>query len=71
MARIEFWKLFQVNPDGSLQVIRRLSMGGFTLEPGQRIERGVTFSGFDIFQYTGRDLEVNEQNGVDVVTGVY
>lgn len=71
MARLKFWELFQVNPDGTLQPIRRVSVGGFTLEPGQKIQRGITFSGFDLFEYTGRDLEVEDKDGLEVVTGVY
>ena len=71
MARLKFWDLFQPNPDGTLQAIRRLKIGGFTIEPGQKIKHGVLFSGFDIFQYTGRDLEVEEVEGVEVITGVY
>jgi len=71
MSRISFWKIFQINPDGTLQPIVRVSIGGFILEPGQKIQKGVAFSGFDLFQYTGRDLEVNKQGDVEVLTGVY
>ncbi|HEX3568380.1 MAG TPA: hypothetical protein VHT70_01755 [Candidatus Saccharimonadales bacterium] len=71
MSRISFWKIFQVNPDGTIQPIVRVSLGGFILEPGQKIQQGVTFSGFDLFQYTGRDLEVQKKDGTEVITGVY
>lgn len=71
MSRKPFREIFQVNPDGTLQVIRRVRIGGFTLEVGQKIQRGITFSGFDIFEHTGKDLEVEEQDGTEVVTGVY
>ncbi len=71
MARVKFWDLFQVNPDGSLEPKKQISIGGVTLQPGVKFTRGVSFSGFDLFQYYGADLEVEKKDGVSVITGIY
>ena len=69
--RMRFWDLFRANPDGSLQPTRVVKIGGVQMDPGVKFTRGVAFSGFDLFQYYGRDLEVEIQDGVAVITGIF
>ncbi|MDB5161464.1 MAG: hypothetical protein JWO96_844 [Candidatus Saccharibacteria bacterium] len=73
MARIKFWDLFQLNPDGSIRPKKPIKIAGVVLSPETSYSKGVLFSGFDLFQYYGRDLEVEEQPGgaPSVITGIY
>jgi hypothetical protein len=41
------------------------------MAPGVRFTGGVSFSGVDIAQYAGRDLEVEIANGVVVIRAIY
>ncbi|MGC1177039.1 MAG: hypothetical protein WA843_03115 [Candidatus Saccharimonadales bacterium] len=73
MTRVKFWDLFQPNPDGSIQPKKPIKIAGVVLSPSVSFNKGVLFSGVDLFQYYGRDLEVDEQpdNNPGVITGVY
>jgi hypothetical protein len=73
MSRVGFWDLFRPNPDGSISPVRPIKIAGVVLEPDTKYHRGVLFSGWDLFQYYGRDLELEDQagNNPPVVTGVY
>jgi len=73
MSRVKFWDLFQLNPDGSIRPIKSVKVAGVVLNPDTNYSKGVLFSGFDLFQFYGRDLELTEQpnNNPPVVTGVY
>lgn len=71
--RVSFWDLFQPNPDGSISPKQSVKIAGVVLNPTTQYKRGILFSGWDLFQYYGRDLGVEDQpNGEPpVVTKVY
>ncbi|HEU4913882.1 MAG TPA: hypothetical protein VFT16_00540 [Candidatus Saccharimonadales bacterium] len=73
MSRVGFWDLFILNPDGSITPRKHIKIAGVILEPTEHYSKGILFSGWDLFQYLGRDLELEEQpnNRPPVVTGVY
>lgn len=69
--RINFWEIFRLNPDGSIEPIRRVRIGGVEFGPGVRFTKGVSFSGIDLSLYIGRSFEAHEDNGVLIITGIY
>ncbi|MDD5432500.1 MAG: hypothetical protein PHO70_05895 [Candidatus Omnitrophica bacterium] len=71
MSRITFWELFQSHPDGSIEPLHPIKIGGVQFGPGVRFSKGVSFGGIDLIQYIGRDFEVETENGVYVLKGVY
>jgi len=48
-----------------------VNIGGVTMTPGVSFGGGVLFSGVDITQFKGKYFEVELQNGVYVIKGVY
>lgn len=69
--RINFYQIFKVNPDGSIEPIRVVRIGGVQMGPGVRFGRGVSFGGLDLSQYIGRDFQVEEQSGILIIVGIY
>ena len=72
-SKRKFWDLFQLNPDGSITPKEKIKVAGVVLDPNTNYSKGILFSGFDLFQYYGRDLEVEEasEDNPAVLTGVY
>ena len=71
MNRRNFFFIFKVNIDGSIEPLRLVKIGGVQMGPGVRFGKGVSFSGIDLSQYVGRDFSVEEQNDVLVITGIF
>jgi len=71
MARLTFNSIFITNSDGSFEPRQRVRIGGVTIGPGARFGSGVTFAGLDLSQYQGRDFEVQIDNDIFVITGIY
>ena len=71
MPRVTFNSLFKRNPDGSLEPTQTIRIGGVTMSPGVKFTKGVSFSGVDLAQYEGHDLEITMDNGTPVITGIY
>lgn len=69
--KINFYQIFTVHPDGSIEPIRRVRIGGVEFGPGVRFARGVAFSGIDLTLYIGRDFEAEDVAGVLVLKGIY
>lgn len=69
--RIKFEQLFRQYPDGGIEPIRRIRVGGVEFGPGVRFSGGVSFSGIDLTRFIGKDFEVEDQNGVLFLKGVY
>ncbi len=69
--RINFYQIFKVNPDGSIEPAKIVKIGGVQFGPGVRFGKGVSFSGIDLSLYIGRDFLVEEQNGVLIIKGIY
>lgn len=69
--RVNFWQIFVLHPDGSIEPIRRVRIGGVEFGPGVKFTKGVSFGGIDLSLYIGRDFDTEEQNGVLVLKGIY
>lgn len=69
--RINFFQIFRINPEGSIEPNMRVRIGGVQFGPGVKIGRGVLFGNIDLFQFVGRDFEVQDINGVLNITGIY
>jgi len=69
--RINFFQIFKVNSDSSIEPSKIVRIGGVQFGPGVRFGRGVSFSGIDLSQYIGRDLLVEEQGDVLIVKGIF
>lgn len=71
MNRLNFYQIFRVNTDGSIEPLRSVRIGGVQMNPGVRFGRGVSFGGIDLFAYIGRDFQVEEQGGVLIILGIF
>lgn len=71
MAKVPFDSIFTINQDGSIEPKQTIRVGGVTMSPGVKFTRGVSFAGIDIAQFVDRDLEINTDEGVVVITGIY
>ena len=72
MSRVGFWNLFTLNPDGSIRPLKPIKIAGVVLDTNQSYPKGTLFSGWDIFQFLGRDLELDDRDdNPPIVTGVY
>lgn len=70
--RVSFDEVFQTSPNGTITPKSTVIIGGVTMGPGVTFTRGVVFSGVDIANYEGHDLEVDKQaDGSVVINGVY
>lgn len=69
--RINFYQIFKINPDGSIEATRLVKIGGVQFGPGVRFGKGVSFSGIDLSLYIGRDFLVEEQGGALLIKGIY
>ena len=70
MARINFYQIFRVNADGSIEPLRPVKIGGVQFGSGARF-KNVSFGGIDLSKYIGRDFEIRDEGGVYVITGIY
>ena len=69
--RLNFFEIFKVNSDGSIEPLRLVRIGGVQLGSGVRFGKGVSFSGIDLSQYAGRDFLTEEKEGVLIVKGIF
>lgn len=69
--RVSFNTVFIQYPDGSLEPQRRIKVGGVEFGPGVRFSKGVSFAGIDFALFIGRDLEVEEENSMLIIKGIY
>ena len=69
--RLKFSDIFKVYPDGSIEPVRNVKIGGIQFGPGVRFGKGISFSGVDVSLYVGRDLLTEEQDGTLVIKGIY
>lgn len=70
--RVPFSDVFQDNGDGSYTPKVPVQIGGVSLGTGVSFRPGVSFSGIDIAQYAGHDLDVNYlDDGTAVINGVF
>lgn len=71
MARLPFTSIFKINPDGSIEPLIRIRVGGVTLGPGTQLSKGLLVGGIDLTQFTSRELETQAMDGIIVITAIY
>lgn len=69
--RLNFYQIFKINTDGSIEPLRIVRIGGVQFGPGVRFGGGVSFGGVNLAQYVGRDFQVEDQNGILIIIGIY
>lgn len=69
--KVNFYTLFKLHPDGGIEPIRNIRIGGIQFGPGVRFGSGVSFGGVDLSKYVGHDFSVEETNGTIVIVGIY
>ncbi len=70
--RMNFFQLFRLE-DNAIRPMRTVRIAGLEMGTGVRIGRGgIWFDGnIDLHNYIGHDFEVDEREGVYVMTGIY
>lgn len=70
--RKKFFDVFKENEDGSLTPKETIKIGGVMLGANSiRFSKGVVFAGLNIFDHYGKDLEVEQENGIIIIKGFY
>ena len=62
--RVRFNELFHINGGGSVSAKVPVVIGGVRIEPGMEFGRRVRLGSVHFASVAGRDLEVEQQNGV-------
>lgn len=68
--RYSFNDVFVVQ-NGAISPRRPVQIGGVTMTPGVSFGGGASFSGINLLDYLGKDLEGSEVNGILVIKGFY
>lgn len=68
--RMKFNELFS-NTNGTVTPKVNVHINGVTMSPGVSFGSGVSFGGIDLSQYIGKDFDVELQNGVYIIKGIY
>jgi hypothetical protein len=59
------------NNNGVVTPKVNVNINGVTMSPGVSFGGGVLFGGVELTQYIGKDFDVELQNGVYVIKGIY
>ena len=68
---INFYQIFRINTDGSIEPLRPVRIGGVQMGPGVKFGKGVSFSGVDLSLYAGRDFLVEDRDNILVIKGIF
>ncbi|MFK2295088.1 hypothetical protein ACIXMS_09670 [Bacteroides fragilis] len=68
--RKSFNELFTVQ-NGTISPKVSIFINGITMTPGVSFSGGVSFGGVDLSQFVGKDLEVENHNGIYEIKGFY
>ena len=71
MARLTFWQIFRLVDSNTLEVTRKIKVGGVGLDVGAKINRGVTLADIDFFKYINSDIEGDQEGDAWVVKRIY
>jgi len=66
-----FDNVFIRNADGSVTTRTTIRVGGITVGANTILRQGQTIAGLDFTQFIGRQLQVEIENGVYVIKGIY
>lgn len=69
--RVRFSDVFNTNPNGSITPKSQVHINGVTMGPGIAFTSGVSFGGLDLTSLVGKDLEVEQKDGVIHIKGHY
>ena len=70
--KVNFFEVFRENSDGTLSPVKHIQIGEVTLSPlSISFSRDVSFSGVNLFDYYGSDLEVDQKSGLLILKGFY
>ncbi len=69
--RVPFNTVFIQYPNAELEPRQRVRVGGVEFGPGVKFSRGVAIGGIDFTQFVERDLEVETDEDVLVIKGIY
>jgi hypothetical protein len=68
--QIHFNELFSIN-NGMVSPKVTIHINGITMGPGVSFGGGVAFGGVDLTKFVGKYFDVDIQNGVYIIKGVY
>jgi hypothetical protein len=68
--RINFSQLFVVQ-NGMISPKVQIHLNGVTMSPGVSFGIGVSFGGIDLSQYIGKDFDVNIENDIYYIKGIF
>lgn len=71
MPRVPFATIFRKNTDGSIEPVQPVRIGGVSLGPGVTLTKGQIIAGLDLSQYTNSDFQIDIQDGVLIIKGIY
>lgn len=72
MARINFNQIFDMNVQtGAITPRSRVRVGGVTFGLGVTFGPGVLFSGIDLSRFVNNDFEVDIEDDIFIVRGIY
>lgn len=71
MQMVPFNIVFQVNEDHSLTTLVTIRVNGITVSAGVKLFPNQAVGTIDFTNYVGRQLQVEIENGVYVIKGIY
>ena len=69
--KVPFNYVFEIKPDGSITPKQQTRVGMVTLSPGVFFGEGVSFGGIDFSKFKGRYLEIETDENIIVIKGIY
>ena len=69
--RVNFYQIFKINSDKSIEPIRVVRIGGVQFGPGVRFGKGVFFGNLNLLEHIGKDFLVEEVGTLLIVRGIY
>jgi hypothetical protein len=71
LKKMPFNAVFDVSEDKSITPHFAIRVGGVVVQADTTIQPGFIIGGIDLTQYTDKDLEVEVENDVYVIRGIY
>ena len=71
IERMNFYSIFRINPDGSIEPLHPIRISGVQMVPGVRFSKGVSFSGIDLSQFIGRDFAIRKEDDILIIEGIF
>ncbi len=68
---MNFFDIFQQNPNGSLSPMVKMNINGIQFGPGVSFLPGVSFGGVDFHKYKNLPVAVEKQGDVYIIKGFF